>query len=243
MLDTLKKTNPYSLNVFDLETCREYEDLPINPQNSCHQAWKYLRKKDGETEYTELNRSYREKASLYPEFCRVIAASFGWIANDNSIKLKSFSGDDERTLLEEVSQFLTMISGLNRVLAGIAIIGYDIPLLAKRMLSHGLAVPSILDIGGKKPWDVEAFDLLPVWKMTSFSPASLPMICHCLGIPSPKTDELDGSMVGELYFSIATEPAKNLARISSYCEDDVLAVIKIVAKLFGLEITINYSNP
>jgi Predicted 3'-5' exonuclease related to the exonuclease domain of PolB len=236
MLDVCLKHDPYGLNIFDLETCREYENLPQDPDNSCYQAWKYLRRKEGEFEYDQLNASYREKASLYPEFAKVIAASFCWIDKDSGeLKFKSFYDRDEANLLDQIILFVQIIQDLNRKLAGMAIIGYDIPLLAKRCLAHGKHIPAILDIGSKKPWEVDAFDLLIVWKMTSFSSASLPMICHCLGIESPKTEELDGSMVGDLFFAPETSPGDNLKLISAYCDRDVISVGRIVVKLFGLD--------
>jgi Predicted 3'-5' exonuclease related to the exonuclease domain of PolB len=236
MLDICTKHDPYGLNIFDLETCREYENLPKDPDNSCYQAWKYLRRKEGEFDYAQLNDSYREKASLYPEFAKVIAASFCWIDRDSGeLKLKSFRDRDEGALLDRINEFMQILGTLNRKLAGMAIVGYDIPLLVKRNLAHGKNTPAILDIGSKKPWEVDVFDLLIVWKMTGFSSASLPMICHCLGIESPKTEELDGSMVGDLYFLGEGNPVRNLELISEYCDRDVISCGRIIKKMFGID--------
>jgi hypothetical protein len=237
MLDICTKYDPCAFNIFDLETCREYENLP-EESSPCYQAWRYLRKKEGETSYEQLNASYRDKAALYPEFSKVIAATFGWFERDSNdraqLKLKSFSDRDESTLLDQVNDFLWMVGNLKRSLAGIAIIGYDMPLLVKRNLHHGKAVPPILDLGTKKPWEIDIFDLLPIWKMTSFSPASLPMICYCLGVDSPKSEELDGSMVGDLYFAPDPVEGQNLGLISAYCDRDVTSVALVIKKMFEL---------
>lgn len=236
MLEICKKYDAYGLTIFDLETVRGYYNLPTSKLHSCHAAWAYLRRKEGEFDYESLNASYREKASLYPEFSRVVAASFGWIDKQTSqVRLKSFSGRDERELLEQIDKFMRMLQELRRTLAGMAIVGYDVPLLVKRNLAHGIESAKIIDLGGKKPWEVEVFDLFNIWKMSSFSAASLPMICHCLGIESSKTDEIDGSMVGDLYYNPESDQDENLSKISRYCDRDVLVVAEIVKKIFDMD--------
>lgn len=236
MLNICAQYDPYGITIFDIETVRQYRELPADKHHPGHAAWAYLRRKEGEFDYESLNRSYCEKAALYPEFAQVVAASFCWIDKETKeVKGKSFNGRDERDLLAQINGFMQMLTDLRRTLGGMAIVGYDIPLLVKRNLSHGIESASIIDLGGKKPWEIQVFDLLTIWKMSSFSPASLPMICYALGVESPKTEEIDGSMVGDLYYALDSDPALNLSKISHYCDRDVLVVAAIVKKLFGIE--------
>jgi hypothetical protein len=53
-----------------------------------------------------------------------------------------------------------------------------------------------------------------------------------LGIPSPK-DDIDGSEVAKVYYS-----EKNIDRIITYCEKDVVAVAQIILRLRGEDLLI-----
>ena len=50
-------------------------------------------------------------------------------------------------------------------------------------------------------------------------------MAHVLGIPSPK-DDIDGSQIAYVYYE-----EKQLDRIISYCEKDVLTIAQIYLKL------------
>ena len=50
-------------------------------------------------------------------------------------------------------------------------------------------------------------------------------MAHVLGIPSPK-DDIDGSQVASVFYQ-----EKNLERIITYCEKDVVTVAQVFLKL------------
>ena len=50
-------------------------------------------------------------------------------------------------------------------------------------------------------------------------------MAHILGIPSPK-DDIDGSEVASVFYE-----EKNLERIITYCEKDVVTVAQVFLKL------------
>ena len=50
-------------------------------------------------------------------------------------------------------------------------------------------------------------------------------MAHVLGIPSPK-DDIDGSQVASVFYE-----EKNLERIITYCEKDVVTVAQVFLKL------------
>jgi uncharacterized protein YprB with RNaseH-like and TPR domain len=79
---------------------------------------------------------------------------------------------------------------------------------------------------------------MELWRfgdMKSFT--SLNLMACVLGIPSPK-DDIDGSMVWQLYWSPKTQVEKGLAmqRIVTYCQKDVLTVAQVYLRLIGEEL-------
>ena len=105
---------------------------------------------------------------------------------------------------------------------------FDFPYLCRRMIINNLPIPAILNISGKKPWEVNHFDTLELWKFGDFkSYTSLNLLAHTLGIQTPK-DDIDGSMVWEVYWK-----EKNLERIVTYCQKDVVTVAQILLRMNG----------
>jgi hypothetical protein len=97
------------------------------------------------------------------------------------------------------------------------------------MIINELPLPEILNIGGKKPWEVQFIDTLELWKFGDFKHyTSLNLLTTVLNIPTPK-DDIDGSMVGEVYYK-----QNDLKRITIYCEKDVFATAQVFLKLSGL---------
>jgi uncharacterized protein YprB with RNaseH-like and TPR domain len=105
---------------------------------------------------------------------------------------------------------------------------FDFPFLARRMIILGLPLPNVLDTSGKKPWEVNHLDTMELWKFGDYkSYTSLLLLATILGIPTPK-DDIDGSMVWEVYWK-----EKNLKRIVTYCQKDVLTVAQILRRFKG----------
>ena len=103
------------------------------------------------------------------------------------------------------------------------------------MIINRITVPSILNVQGKKPWEVKHLDTMELWRfgdMKSFT--SLNLLACVLGIPSPK-DDINGSMVWELFWGAKTpqEKEQNIQRIVTYCQKDVLTVAQVYLRLNG----------
>jgi uncharacterized protein YprB with RNaseH-like and TPR domain len=99
---------------------------------------------------------------------------------------------------------------------------FDFPYIARRMLVQGITIPAILDLSGKKPWEVNHLDTMELWKFGDFKNyTSLDLLAAIFNIPTPK-DDIDGSQVAEVYYK-----EKNLQRIVHYCTKDVLTVAQI----------------
>lgn len=172
------------------------------------------------------------RAGIYAEFGKIICISAGLIREKDpfSFRLKSFYGDDEKTLLTEFSALLNKFSK-NREALLCAHNGkeFDYPYMARRMIINGLVIPDILDNAGKKPWEVKLLDTLDLWKFGDYkSYTSLDLLTATLNIPSPK-DDIDGSMVAGIYHD-----EHDLKRIVRYCEKDVLAVARVLMRFMNL---------
>jgi predicted PolB exonuclease-like 3'-5' exonuclease len=104
------------------------------------------------------------------------------------------------------------------------------------MLINGLKLPSILNIAGKKPWEISFIDTLELWKFGDYKNyTALKLLTAVFGIPTPK-DDIDGSQVAEVYYK-----EKNVSRIALYCQKDVVATAQVFLRLNGMEL-INSDN-
>ena len=95
----------------------------------------------------------------------------------------------------------------------------------------GIPLPRILNIAGKKPWEVKHLDTLELWKFGDWkSYTSLELLAQCFGISSPKID-MSGSDVARVYWQ-----ERDLDRIVRYCEKDLLTLAQVYRRMNGREI-------
>jgi 3'-5' exonuclease len=173
-----------------------------------------------------------ERAGIYAEFGRIICISAGLIKEKNPyvFRVKSFFGENEKSILSEFSAMLFKFTK-NREALLCAHNGkeFDYPYIARRMIINGMIIPEILDNAGKKPWEVKLLDTLDLWKFGDYkSYTSLDLLTSVLNIPTPK-DDIDGSMVAGVYYN-----EHDLNRIVRYCEKDVLAVAQVLLRFMNL---------
>jgi uncharacterized protein YprB with RNaseH-like and TPR domain len=215
-------------------------DIETVPQHDGHESlpedWKGLweikasyliRNKE-----TETTQSIYSRAGIYAEFGKIICISCGAIQGNGEEKkfvVKSFCGDDEKVLLHQFSEMLIKwcLEG-NKFLCAHNGKEFDFPYLCRRLVVNNLPIPEILRLHGKKPWDVPHLDTLELWKFGDYkSYTSLNLLAHTLGIDTPK-DDIDGTKVHEVYWK-----EKNLARIVTYCQKDVITVAQIFLRMNG----------
>ena len=97
------------------------------------------------------------------------------------------------------------------------------------MLVNSIPIPDHLQIAGKKPWEINHIDTMELWKFGDYKNyTSLSLLAAIFNIPTPK-DDIDGSMVGTVYYK-----EKNLKRIVSYCQKDVITTAQILLRFKGL---------
>jgi 3'-5' exonuclease len=174
-----------------------------------------------------------ERAGIYSEFGKIICISAGMIRDRDpfSFRLKSFFGDDERSILSDFSAMLSKFTKSNREALLCAHNGkeFDYPYIARRMIINRVQIPELLDNSGKKPWEIKLLDTMDMWKFGDYKNyTSLELLTSILGIASPK-DDIDGSMVAGIYYG-----EKDIDRIVRYCEKDVLAVAQVLLRFMNL---------
>ncbi len=168
------------------------------------------------------------RAGIYAEFGKIICISVGFLKN-REFRIKSYYGDDEKILLKEFSELLGKhYNKPQHLLCAHNGKEFDFPYIARRLLINRLPLPEILNIAGKKPWEVRHLDTMELWKFGDYKNyTSLALLTEIFDIPSPK-DDIDGSQVAEVYWK-----DQDLERIVKYCQKDTLAVVQILLCYLG----------
>lgn len=169
------------------------------------------------------------RAGIYAEFGKIICVSVGMLTrvNENRMfRVKSFFGDDEKELLSNFAALLNKyFNQPGHFLCAHNGKEFDFPYLSRRMLIQGIALPSLLNTANKKPWEVNHLDTMELWKFGDYkSYTPLTLLAHVFNISSPK-DDIDGSLVWHVYWQ-----QKDLARIVTYCQKDVVTVAQIMLR-------------
>jgi len=218
MLENIPLTNILFLDIETVPQHSTFDGAPKVIQHLWEKKSKYLIKDDKETP----DSIYRQ-AGIYAEFGKVVCISCGYFSADRKLRIKSFYGDDEKNVLKEFSEMLSKFFSKNdKMLCAHNGKEFDFPFLARRMVINNVPLPPVLDTPGKKPWEVNHLDTLELWKFGDYkSFTSLLLLATVLGVPTPK-DDIDGSMVWDVYWN-----EKNLERIVTYCQKDVLTIAQI----------------
>lgn len=216
--------------VLDIETVPQYpayDALNEKWQKLWDKKASFLKKNDEE----QISNIYN-RAGIYAEFGKIICISVGFFnrsGNSWQFRVKSFYGDDELLVLKEFNTLMERhYNHPDNLLCGHNAKEFDFPYLCRRMLINGISIPSILNIAGKKPWEVQHLDTMELWKFGDFkSFTSLELLATTFNIPTPK-DDIDGSMVWKVYWQ-----DKNLERIAIYCQKDVVTVAQLLLRFRG----------
>lgn len=215
-----------NLLVLDIETAPQYpnfHELPENLQLLWDKKTQFQRKQD------ESPAEFYPRAGIWAEFGKIICISVGVFKSDRQLRVKSFCCDDEVEILRDFIHLLNNQPS-NLILGAHNGKEFDFPYLCRRMLINGLSIPTQLQIAGKKPWEINHLDTLELWKFGDYKNyTSLALLAAIFNIPTPK-DDIDGSMVGDVYWN-----EKNLERISTYCQKDVITTARLIQKFKGIE--------
>ncbi len=215
--------------VIDIETVPAFDSYSLMP-NEWQILWEEkISKTMPESSNPEL--SYKQRGGILAEFGKIICISTGYFIADTKgeyiFKVKSIYGDDELALLQKFIEWCDAFKKHNPslIFAGHNIREFDIPYICRRLIVHAQMPPTYLDLSSFKPWELSHTDTLQLWKFGDYKNyISLNLLTHVLGIPTPKTD-IDGSQVQDVYYK-----DKNIERIVSYCQQDIIAVANILLK-------------
>lgn len=214
----------------DIETVPQtyqYEQLDEKTKELFNAKNRFL-----QNEVKSFEMLYNEKGGILSEFGKIVCISIGMIHTTTlgkSMRLKSFAHDDEETLLTQFKKLLEDHYHTDKhLLCGHNAKEFDFPYICRRMLINGIKLPSVLDIGGKKPWEIKHIDTMEMWKFGDYKAyTSLSLLCHVFKIPTPK-DDITGADVARVYYE-----ENDLDRIRIYCEKDVIALIQLYLKMNG----------
>lgn len=227
----------------DIETVPQTSDFSELPEDLAH-LWEekfnliHKRMPEKYSEETTAAEGFNTSAGIYSEFGKIVCISVGFIffqGETMHFRTKSFCGDDEKEILTGFTELIHKFCiTKEHTLCGHNIKEFDIPYICRRMLINGLKLPSILNISGKKPWDITFIDTLELWKFGDYKNyTALKLLTAVFGIPTPK-DDIDGSQVAGVYYK-----EKNVNRIAQYCQKDVVATAQVFLRLNGLELIDN----
>ncbi len=223
MIEKVKLENVLFL---DIETVPEedgFHKLDEEKQYLYEQKTQYQRKEDFSAE------EFYDRAGIWAEFGKIICISVGYFickADVRNFRVTSFFGDEVKILKDFSNLINNHFNQPQHLMCGHNAKEFDFPFIARRMIINGVPIPSKLNLIGKKPWEVPHLDTLEMWKFGDYKHyTSLKLLTKVLNIPSPK-DDIDGSEVGHVYYV-----EKDIDRIVTYCEKDVIAVAQIFLRM------------
>lgn len=225
MLNDLKLQDILFIDIETVPAAPDFQSLADEEKKLWERKAELIRRNEPELTADELY----VRAGIYAEFGKIVCISCGFI-NGKEFRIKSFYGDDEKILLKEFADTLNRHYYTERYyLCAHNGKEFDYPYIARRMLINGLKLPGILNIAGKKPWEIRHLDTMELWKFGDYKHyTSLELLATVFKIPTPKGD-IDGSMVGQVFWE-----ENNLERIVKYCEKDVLTVAQLLHRYMGM---------
>ena len=176
---------------------------------------------------------FHERAGIYAEYGKIIVIAIGKYTEENGIlglRTKYFADHDEKKLLTDFR------AALEKMGPGVRLCAhngkeFDFPYLCRRSLVNGIPVPSVLNVAGKKPWEVGHLDTMEMWKFGDYKHyTSLDLLAAIFNIPTSK-GVMDGSMVSKVYYQEG-----DLKKIAEYCLGDIIAIAQLYLKMKGMEL-------
>ncbi len=225
MLENYAIENILFLDIETVPAFESYEKQNTRIRELWDKKVESLRKEDHETAETLYPR-----AGIYAEFGKIVCISVAFY-HGKQLRVKSYYGDDEKQLLIEFKALLdNYFYKSENLLCGHNAKEFDFPFIARRMLINRIQLPVLLDIAGKKPWEVNHLDTMQLWRFGDYKNyTSLNLLTAVFDIPTPK-DDIDGSEVWHVYWK-----EKELERIKTYCEKDTITVVRLFQAFRGEE--------
>lgn len=218
-----------SILFIDIETVSQFRSYTNAPKN-VQSIWAKKHEKNDYLKTLSIEASYESKAAIFSEYGKIVCISVGYYHSaKEEYRIKSFSGHDEKKLLEEFKVFCLELKK-SFVFCGHNIKEFDIPYICRRLLIHRVSIPPLLDFQNKKPWEIEILDTMQLWRFGDHKNyTSLETLTTIFDLPTSKID-IDGSQVGQVYWI-----DNDLPRIVEYCQNDVIAIIQLYRAFHQLD--------
>ena len=217
--------NPLFIDIETVSSVQSYEALSPAMQK----LWKRKASTLGYVEEEEQIAAFFERAGIYAEFGKVVTIALGYIESrfdmEPVLRVRGLIAPTEKELF---TLFLSVLRKFpeNVKFCGHNIKEFDLPYLCRRLVIHGVKLPSALDTAGKKPWEVQHIDTMELWKFGDRkSYTSLDLLANILGIPSSKQG-IDGSQVNTFFYE-----KKDMESIQHYCMEDVVVTAQVYRRL------------
>ena len=175
---------------------------------------------------------FHERAGIHAEFGKIVCIAVGRYLDQESgelgLKTKVYCDHNEADLLLNFKQMIEKFDAANLRLCAHNGKEFDYPYLCRRMLINSIPLPAVLNLSGKRAWEVPHLDTMELWKFGDYKHyTSLDLLAALFQIPSSKND-IDGSQVNYVYHH-----DKDLEKISEYCRADVVVLAQLFLKLRG----------
>jgi DNA polymerase elongation subunit (family B) len=175
---------------------------------------------------------FHERAGIYAEFGKIVCVAVGKYVQDEAggigLKTKVYFEDDEVELLKNFKKMVEKFDPSTLRFCAHNGKEFDYPYLCRRMLINAIPLPAVLNLTGKKPWEVSHLDTMELWKFGDYKHfTSLDLLAALFHIPSSK-NSIDGSQVNYVYHH-----DKDLEKIAEYCREDVVVLAQLFLKLKG----------
>jgi 3'-5' exonuclease len=223
----------------DIETvahAKAFPDLDDRLKAQWSRKASFLRREEHQTD----EDLYQERAGIYAEFGKIVCVAVGKFV-DNEVgepvfRTRTYAGDDERSILAEFKMMLERHDPLSLKLCAHNGKEFDFPYLCRRMLINNLPLPAVLNLSGKKSWEIPHLDTMEMWKFGDFKHyTSLDLLAAVFNIPTSKGD-MDGSKVNNVYHI-----ENNLTKIKEYCLRDIIVLARLFLKLKCIQLTTEFA--
>ncbi len=225
MLEKIPLKNILFLDIETVPQVADFSELPMNMQS----LWVKKAARISPNEEKTPNELFFERSGIYSEFGKIVCISAGFFAGDEddlSFRCKAFYSDDEAQLMGEFAALLqSRYAEPDKYLCGHNAREFDFPYIARRMLINQIPLPDILNLPGRKPWEVTLLDTMDLWKFGDYKNyTSLALLAAVFNIPTPK-DDIQGEDVARVYWQ-----EQDLKRIAIYCNKDVVTTARLYLK-------------
>jgi hypothetical protein len=216
-------------NVKSVLTHPTIDDL-MKSDKKMYENWKALSEKKYYN--TQIEYTYDNYACNFPEYCKIVAITYGWVHIENNEMKKEIKGivdDDESIVIRKFMDVLHNRSSdavlsspqLFPILTGYNIINHDIPLLIKRFFLYRkqyegnaqlpLILKKSLDV---KPWEGNIVDIVNVWRFNGSEVQSLSMIADFLGLKMVGDLSTNAELSKYYWGNMKKDPQETLKYIS-----------------------------